>query len=224
MRVFKRLLALTVSSTAVLLLFTSHALAGGVLPSAAHPRGWSLERMTSALALFTTSGNQPAYYPDTPFQLLYVDPGTGSSVSVDDGVKFFGSNTFTVRPGTEFFLPLWNVDDSPPIVGTWPQTQRDVVPYFFGPSQVGAKGFAITIDGAATPIGPPYLAGPVTSPVALLDGGGTQIMTLGAFLSPLPPGRHRVTITGGLYGAGIANTYSIGFLEEEIAYTVTVAP
>jgi hypothetical protein len=61
MRVFQRLLTLTVASTAAFVLLTANALAGGVLPANARPHGWSLERMTSATALFTTSGNQTAY-------------------------------------------------------------------------------------------------------------------------------------------------------------------
>lgn len=221
MRVFQRLLTLTVASTAAFVLCTSNALAGGVLPATARPHGWSLERITSATALFTTSGNQPAYYPATPFQILYADPATTQVVAVGDGFLATASNRFTVRPGTEFFVPVWNADDSPPIVGTWPQTHHEAIPYFFAPSQVGGKDFAITIDGRRTALGPAYLAGPVTTP-PLLDGGGTHFITLGAFLTPLPPGTHTVSLAGGVFGSEVESTYSFAFLQQDLTYTVRV--
>ena len=77
----------------------------GVLPPSATPKGYSLADMSRLTALFTTSGNQASYYPKTPFQVLYVNPG----------------NSFTVRRGTMFYVPLWNADDSPPVVGKFPR-------------------------------------------------------------------------------------------------------
>jgi hypothetical protein len=225
MRVSTRLLSLGAVATAFMLVSTGSALARGVLPATARPHGWTLERMTGALALFTTSGNDLKYYPDTPFQILYA--GTGESLPVDGGYDFVGSHTpFTVRPGTGFFVPLWNADDSTPIVGSWPATHADAIPYFFDPSQLGAAGFTISVDGRATPIGNEYLAGPVTTP-PLLDiapGGvaGTHIITLGAFLTPLSVGTHTVDISGGLFGSLITETYGVSFFEEHIRYIVNV--
>ena len=46
----------------------------GVLPASAKPFGYSLADMTRLLAVFTTSGNVEAFHPDTPFQILFVDP------------------------------------------------------------------------------------------------------------------------------------------------------
>ena len=46
---------------------------GNVQPPKAKPHGYSLTDMASAIALFSTSGNNSQYYPDTPFQLLYED-------------------------------------------------------------------------------------------------------------------------------------------------------
>jgi hypothetical protein len=221
MRGVKWLLTVMIMSTAGLLLFIPTALAGVVLPATARPEGWSLARMTSELALFTTSGNEAAYYPKTPFQILYADAATSQVVPVGDGFLALGSNSFAVRPGTAFFVPLWNADDSPPIVGTWPENHSDAIAYFFDPTQVGGKGFAITIDGRTTPIGAAYLAGPVTTP-PLLDGGGTHIITLGAFLTPLPSGTHTVSISGGVFGSEIAKAYPFSFIEEDISYTVSV--
>lgn len=128
-----------------------------------------------------------------------------------------------MSPGTFFFVPLWNATDSPPVVGAWPSTHHEAIPYFFAPSQVGGEDFAIIIDGHRTPIGPPYLAGPITTS-PLQDGGGTHIITLGAFVHPLTPGSHTVTITGGVFGTEVGKTYPFDFLEQDITYTVAVRP
>jgi hypothetical protein len=196
---------------------------GNVLPSTAQPSGWSLSRMTGAVAVFTISGNDPANYPDTPFQVLYYDPSTRHDEIVDGGLHTTGSNTFTVRPATSFFVPVFSVDDSPPIIGTWPTTHEQAVAYFFGPTQVGVKGLEITVDGRTSPLGAAYLAGPVTT-APLPDGGGTHILTAGAFLSPLSPGQHTVSIRGGAFGAEILTTTGLAFIDEDISYTVTVQP
>ena len=111
----------------------------------------------------------------------------------------------------------------PPVVGAWPSTHHEAIPYFFAPSQVGGEDFAIIIDGHRTPIGPPYLAGPITTS-PLQDGGGTHIITLGAFVHPLTPGSHTVTITGGVFGTEVGKTYPFDFLEQDITYTVAVRP
>jgi len=196
---------------------------GNVLPSTAQPFGWSLSRMTGALAFFTISGNKPENYPDTPFQVLYYDPNTVRFEMVDGGLHITGSNTFTVRPSTSFFVPVFSVDDSPPIIGTWPTTHEQAVAYFFDPAQVGAKGLEITVDGRTSPLGAAYLAGPVTT-APLPDGGGTHILTVGAFLSPLSPGQHTVSISGGAFGAEIFPATGLAFVDEDISYTVTVQP
>jgi len=219
-------LTLGMAIAAVLCLLTpTGALAttagGKVMPAGAQPHGWSLARMTGALALFTTGGNDPANYPDTPFQVLYVDPSTVNVVPVNGGLQTVGSNTFTVPVGTSFFVPLFNVDDSPPVLGTWPANHQEAIGYFFGASQIGARGFEITIDGQSASIGSAYLAGPVGTP-PLLDGGGTHILTLGAFLHPLTPGTHTVSIAGGVFGEQLLSTFGISFLTENDTYRVTV--
>ena len=204
MRTVTRVLTLIVTSAALSLVAASSALAGAVLPATAKPHGWSLTRMADAIALFSTSGNNTAYYPKTPFQILYAG----------------GSNTFTVRPGTSFFVPLFFVDDSPPVLGTWPTTHQEAVTYFFDSAQIGAQALEITVDGQTTPIGSAYLAGPVTT-APLLDGGGTHFIEPGAFLHPLTPGTHTVFISGGLFGDLVTAALG-GPFTEAVTYTVTV--
>ena len=76
-RALKRMLVLAAAAGVLSSAMAASALAtsSAVLPPAAKPFGWSLERMTGALAVFTASGNNPAFYPDTPFQVLYVRDG-----------------------------------------------------------------------------------------------------------------------------------------------------
>ena len=71
MRTVTRVLTLIVTSPALSLVAASSALAGAVPPATAKPHGWSLTRMADVIALFSTSGNNTAYYPKTPFQILY---------------------------------------------------------------------------------------------------------------------------------------------------------
>ena len=126
---------------------------GGVMPPAAQPHGVSRADMTEALALFSISGNDPALLPDTPAQVLYADPATISFTPDGTGLLQTGSNAFTVRPGTSFFVPVFNVDDSPPVIGDFPTTNAEAQNYFFDPAQLGGQDFQIVIDGATTPLG-----------------------------------------------------------------------
>jgi hypothetical protein len=202
---------------------TVSAAGGRVLPPRARPHGYSLSDMTKAAAAFTASGNDLQLYPDTPFQILYsanfkFDPdGTGLLVT--------GSNSFPgVSPGTTFYVPLQNADDSPPIAGVYPTTTRDAEHYFFDSSQLGGRGFEIVVDGQSKSVGASYLSGPVTTP-PLPDGGGTHMITLGVFLTPMRPGTHSVTIRGGLFGDAIAAVLDpLTFFRFEFTYTIEVVP
>lgn len=196
---------------------------GTVLPAQAKPHGYSLGDMNKATALFSTSGNSAADYPNTPFQLLYVDPSKVTTTPDNCGIFNTGTFPFSVKSGTPFYVPLEFVDDSPPVLGTWPMTAAQAKPYFFDASQIGGHDFAITVDGVTTPIGPSYLAWPSTTP-PLPDGGGTHIITLGVFLGPMSPGNHSVTITGEVSGALVEPAYGICSSREAYTYTVNVVP
>jgi hypothetical protein len=195
---------------------------GNVLPPTATPRGYSLLGMMSATALFNTSANNPLYYPDTPFQILYNDPNTVTSVSQDGGLVSTGANTFTVSPGTMFYMPMVYADDSPPIAGNFPTSSSQAVAYFFGADQAGAKDITVVVDGKSTSIGPAYLPGMIQSSQPLLDGGGTHIMTLGVFLTPLSKGTHTISYQATFAGAAVAQTYGVTFLKFVNTYTVNV--
>lgn len=170
----------------------AYAGGGNVLPPTANPHGYSLEKMAIALANFTASGNDLTYYPNTPFQILYAD------FSKPDG-----SNTFEVRPGTEFFVPILQVNDSPPVYGDFPTTAKQAATYIFSQKQIGGQDFTITVDRRVTTIGRTYVAGPVS--VKDLLGGGSHVVQLGAFLTPLTKGTHTVAISGRLNGDALGN-------------------
>ena len=84
--------------------------------------GFSLSNMAALNAPFVTSGNDLKYYPDAPFQTLYViSPST--------------TNTFHVRTGTMIYMPIFNADDSPPILlgpplGHFPTNHDEAVFYW----------------------------------------------------------------------------------------------
>ena len=148
----------------------------GVLPPSATPYGYSRADMTGLLAAFTASGNNPSYYPATPFQVLYVAPDQFDVTAVTrhhdpcelgtPGCGLFATqkdryaNTFHVSRRTTFFVPVDNADDSPVVVGDYPTTLRGAKAYVFSRDQLGGKGFVICIDSKSVAIGPEYVAGP----------------------------------------------------------------
>jgi hypothetical protein len=196
---------------------------GEVLPAGAHPHGYSLADMASATAQFLTSGTDPSLYPNTPFQVLYHDPAQETNTLTNGGLVARGSNQFTVQPGTPFYVPLAFSDDSPPIVGTFPTTAQAAADYIFSHDQNGVGNLQIVVDGHATALGAAYAAGPVQTP-PLPDGGGSHYIAVGAFLTPLSPGVHTVTISGEISGLAFQQTYGLAFVQFSSTYTITVQP
>jgi hypothetical protein len=199
---------------------------GAVLPPNAQPHNFTLDDMARLLALFDTSGNNPQYYPNTPIQILFADRSKSSFTEVTcpnslSGFLETGGNSFVISPQSLYFVPLFSVDDSPPVLGVFPIQESESEDYFFGPTEYGGEGFEIIVDGKSTPVGPAFLAGPVETP-PLLDGGGTHLIQLGVFLAPLSLGTHTVTIQGQVAGSGVFPTYGIGCDEEDFTYVVKV--
>lgn len=206
---------------ATLLGASAVALGGGgnVQPPQATPSGYSLAKMAAELAYFNSSGNDPKYYPDTPFQILFTN-GADASI-VDQTLLITGTNTFEhVKTGTRLFVPVFGFDDSPPVVGDYPAGSRDAADYIFDPTEVGAHDVFIEVDGQVTELGPDYVAGPVTVP-GLLDGGGSHEIQSGVFLTPLTKGTHQVTIGATFDGMALVDAYGIA-IEIEYTYTVIV--
>ena len=187
-----------------------------VLPPTACPHGVSLSAMAAFMAPFTMSGNEPAYYPATPFQVLYVDTidvrpaGTGTVAS--------GTNAFTASAGTYFYTSLFAATDGTPVLGTFPLSPAEAPAYLFDPGQWGAREFEVIVDGSSTPLAPEYVAGP--HPYTGDDG--SLIVTLGAFVGPLDPGLHTVRARGGLFGRGVVECEGVSFIEIDFTYDVAV--
>jgi hypothetical protein len=123
-----------------------------------------------------------------------------------------------------FYVPLVYSDDSPPIIGDLPDDVDDqpaVANYYFNPDELGAVTVQIEVDGRVSTLGPGYAVGAATP----LADGGTRYTTLAAFLAPLPPGAHTITIYALFYGAALAafpDFFPGGIWEFETTYQVVV--
>lgn len=202
-----RCLTATLTTCLCLAAFSLSAVAGSghVLPPTATPQGWSLDDMASAIANFSLTGNDPAFYPDTPFQIIYRHPG----------------NAFTLKPGTFLYVKVIFIDDSAPVIGNWPADKSEAGNYFFGRTELGAHDLEIEVDGKVYSLDDPgYVGGPVPTPNS--PTGGEHFIQTGAFVTPLSRGFHTLTIRGVLDGdAMIAATGGFPFATE-ITYTITV--
>jgi hypothetical protein len=182
--------------TAVLgiLTCTASALAGGgnVLPASATPKGYSLSNIAVATAVFNTGqmtgnpGTPPP--PDVPFDILVADT--------------------TVKPGTMLYLPIFVADDSGGAPAGFPADISDQdadADYLDGLvlNQFGVEAFIVQVDGKTTVLDDDYVTGTTTAP--LLDGtpAGTHYIVSAAFLTPLTPGKHVVSIGGIIAGVPV---------------------
>jgi len=189
---------ITITATA------SNASSGNVLPPEASPLGWTLDDMASAVADFSISGNDPAYYPETPFQIIYRRPG----------------NSFTVKPGTFLYLKFFFINDAEPAIGDFPTDESGVEEYIFGREQLGGHDLEVEVDGEITSLNSAgYVGGPVATPTA--PDGGKHILQVGAFISPLKKGTHTIIIRGVFDGRAFVDAVGSAFATE-ITYTVTV--
>jgi hypothetical protein len=224
--IFKCALALATSFALTVLPGIAFAQGGNVMPATAHSHGFSLEDMATKLAPFDASGNNMQYYPQTPFQVLFISNSSGTTVTCPDqgsGLLFTGTNAFVVSSGTPFFVPLFSFDDSPPVIPVFPAQHSLAGNYVFDPLQVGGRDFEVIVDGSSTKIGPEYVAGPITSATPLPDTA-THLIQLGVFLTPMSVGTHVVTIKGQIAGAGVFPTIGQHCLQEDFDYLVKVVP
>ncbi len=198
-----------------LLLAAAPALASGggeVLPPGATPKGYSLVDAAAATAYFNTGSRNPATLPqDFPFQILYVAPG-GTS------------NTFSVKAGTMFYVPVVYSDSTDGNLWTYPDVTNPaaVSAYYFDPKQLGAEFIRIEVDGKVSKLGSAYAVGAVTPG---LPSGGKAYTVAAAFLTPLSKGVHTVKIASRFSGAFIAlypAYFPGGVFESESTYTVMV--
>ena len=184
--------------------FSSLAGPGKVLPPQAQPLGYSLDEMASAIANFSITGNDPAFYPDTPFQIIHLS----------------ADNTFTVGKGTYLYVKFFFIDDAAPTLGDWPADESEVGDYIFGSSQLGGHDLQIEVDGKVTSINElGYVGGPVATPDS--PDGSSEVIQMGAFVSPLKKGQHTIIIRGIFDGDAVVNAIG-GAYEFEVPYTIIV--
>jgi hypothetical protein len=189
------------------------ALAGGgdVLPPSARPHGYSLADMAAATAAFNVGPFRTAgHEPDTPFQILFGDIVTGNS-------------TYRVSTGTMLYMPLFYNDNSPPVIGNFPDVtnQQALNFYNFSPTQFGLRFMEVEVDGNVTTLSPGYVVGVITPP--LPDGGGTEYITAAVFLTPLTKGTHQVKFRFLAQGMALIPFYPPdGVFSGDMTYTVIV--
>jgi hypothetical protein len=178
--------------------------------------------MAATTAFFNTGDHSLDTYPDTPFQILYVPKGSGA-----------GPYSFAVSPGTMLYVPIFYSDDTPAVIGDFPDVSNRpaVLNYFYSPMELGTMYVKIVVDGTVNPLGSDYVAG--AGSVRLNDGGpnGTPGLRIGnyivfaAFLTPLNKGTHTVHILGSLNGVPLLAAFRIPpgeFFQIDIQYIVSV--
>jgi len=167
-----------VALSLLVLAWTAPAFAGGgkVLPPTARPHGYSLTEMASLTGTFNANPPRDGVPPTakTPFVMLYVRPD--------------GDSVFTVRPGTPLYVPIVYSSDN----GIDVTDQDEVADLYFSPDQFGAKTLDIVVDGEATSL--IRVGYPVGAVIPQKGGEPLEYTTVAAFLNPLPPGKHTVTI------------------------------
>jgi len=195
---------------------------GNVMPPQARPYGYSLTDMAKVIALLNTG-----QHPSTPFQFLDYDSNNVQWAEItcangQQGVYSFAANSFLVRPGTYFYLPLLYVDDSPPVIEPFPSDRREAQEYLYSPEFFGYEKASITVDRRVTPITPDYVSGIVEQTNPPLLDGGTHMFEVAAFLTPLAPGKHVVMTYQELDGAAVLTLYGNGCYHAASTFLIEV--
>jgi hypothetical protein len=174
---------------------------GNVLPAQAQPKGYSLLRLAKTTAAFNVSDHSGAP-PNVPFQMLFWTADNAP---------------FHVRPGTMLYVPILYNDDSPVIIGDFPDPtdRKALLNYWYSQKQFGVVYTNITVDGQTTSLGADYVMG--VKFAAPLPDTATQYITVGAVLTPLTKGRHTIGISALATGEAIG-----GVFEFTVDYTVIV--
>jgi hypothetical protein len=183
-----------------------------VMPPKAEPHGYSLADVAALTAAFNVtdhSGPLPSAVDSSTgarLQMIYTKPNTEVSV-------------FNVRHGTTLYVPVWYNDDSPPVIGNFPNlaNRQAVLRYVYGHRQMGVEYSIISVDGQDVPLNEDYLTALKVPP--LPDGGGTGYMTVAAFVKHLKRGQHTIEIRSSFTGQALEPWCKIvGFCTDSVSY------
>jgi hypothetical protein len=180
----------------------SITLGGDILPSNTVLNGFSLTNAAAAIAPWQDTFD-PARLPSTPFQLLTA-----------------AQTNYTVTSDTYFYVPIASVNDSPPILGTFPTNASQAESYWFDTRKLGVTA-SITVDGQKSFLDASYLAGPVNVP---LPNGGSNSVIFATFLAPFAPGTHTVSVQSTFAGALLDGLCAPDVCAGGFTYTVTSVP
>ncbi len=182
----------------------------GILPARAEPHGYSLDDLARITAVFNT-GDHVSPPPDpvdstmgSKFQMLYWTPANVAP-----------PNTFQVRTGIILYVPAFYIDDSPPVIGSFPDVQSNaaVLRYLYSKKQLGLQYTVLSIDGQDFPLDERYVSATNTPPLA--DGGGTHYICQAALVKPLKKGTHQIDVTSLFTGDALGPdpvTFSTSFV------------
>jgi hypothetical protein len=194
----------------------------GILPARAQPHGYSLEDLAKITAAFNVTVDVMGNHPLPP----------PAEVNGSNGIQMLfttATNTFNVGRNTFLYVPVLTPDDSPPVIGTFPNfaDREAVLRYVFSSTQLGLQYSVITIDGQAFPLDERYVVAVRVPP--LPDGGGTRYLASAAVIKPLKRGQHVVEISGSVTGDAVYPWCLIAFgqacptgVQFSITYNVNV--
>jgi hypothetical protein len=127
---------------------------------------------------------------------------------------------FHGRSGHDALRQVFFIDDSPPVVGDWPEDKDDAADYIFGRDQLGGHDLEVEVDGNVTSLDESgYIGGPVPTPDS--PDRSDHMIQIGAFLTPLAKGAHSVTIRGVFDGDAALEAFG-GPFAAEVVWTVIV--
>lgn len=182
-----------------------------VLPAFAEPHGYSLTDMARITAAFNVGDHSEApprlVGGSGKFQMLFTTE----------------TNTFTVKHNTTLYVPLWVSDDSPPVVGNFPDVtnRHAVLRYIYGHRQMGLQYSTITIDGKDYSLDKDYVSAIKVPP--LPDGEGTGYIVMAAFIKHLKRGQHTVEISASFTGDALApwcQSLPVPFCTDSLTFTI----
>ena len=175
---------------------------GKVLSPCETPMGYSLWDIAAGTAVYNVGGGTGTV-PKIPFQMLVGH-----------------TTTYTVKPDTMLYVPVFYADDSgSPGTPPFPTDLRDqkvdadyLLEMASQFSDADITAFFVQVDGKNTILDDDYVVGVKTAPLPDGTPEGHHYILSAAFLAPLNPGAHTVGIGGVIDGVPqvfVSNTVTV---------------